>query len=266
MKKIVFLLLLSLIVTSVHAQDKALQAKFDSIVKEADLLYAYEKVAWNASDLMVSDSHLRSNCGGYLVYHSNDTLFATFYNKLYEERIAKYYFTFANLEKPFLSETESAHFSVLEKDLLDIKLTILGQLSEKKFNVGVPEGYSPNFDMIKQKDGYRFYIIMGTSENGVIPFGNDYLFIADKEGNIDSWQKFHSRVIPAGCTGPNGEKVVSAIHSHLKTTPYITATDICTFRLYADMCGMKEFMVLSTANDEYYKYNIETNKITITKP
>ncbi len=266
MKKLVYLLLLSLIVSSVHAQDKTLQAKFDSIIKEADLLYAYEKVAWNASDLMMSDSHLKSNCGGYLVYHSNDSLFATFYDKLVNQRIAKYYFTFADLEKPFRSETESASFSALEKGLIDIKLTILGQLSEKKFSVGIPQGYSPNFDMIKEKDGYRFYIIMGTSEEGEIPFGNDYLFMADKEGNIDSWQKFHSRMIPARNTGPNGEKVVSAIHSHLKTTPYITATDICTFRLYAAMCDMKEFMVYSPATDQYYKYNIDTNTITISKP
>lgn len=40
----------------------------------------------------------------------------------------------------------------------------------------------------------------------------------------------NSRMIPAQSKGPNGEKVVSGIHSHLKTTPYITATDICTFR------------------------------------
>ena len=107
---------------------------------------------------------------------------------------------------------------------------------------------------------------MGTSESGIIPFGNDYLFQSDLDGNIVKWKKFHSRIIPAQTEMPNGEKVILAVHSHLKSTPYITATDVCTFRLYGRLYGMKEFMVLSTATGKYFKYNIDTNKIEITEP
>jgi hypothetical protein len=70
-------------------------------------------------------------------------------------------------------------------------------------------------------------------------------------------------VIPAQSKGPNGEKVVSAIHSHLKTTPYITATDICTFRLYGELCEMDEFSVYSPALGKYFKYRLKENKIEI---
>jgi len=64
-------------------------------------------------------------------------------------------------------------------------------------------------------------------------------------------------MIPTQAIGPNGEKVVSATHSHLKTTPYITATDICTFRLYAGLCDMEEFIVLCTATGKYYKSSLK---------
>ena len=107
---------------------------------------------------------------------------------------------------------------------------------------------------------------MGTTENGIIPFGSDYLFKTNSDGKISEWKKFHSRMIPAYAKGPNGEKVISAIHSHLKSTPYITATDICTFRLYGELCGMKEFMVLSTALGVYFKYDIDKNEIETTEP
>lgn len=101
---------------------------------------------------------------------------------------------------------------------------------------------------------------MGTRESGVIPFGNDYLFWSDAEGNITDWKKFHSNIIPIYAKGPNGEKVTSSCHSHLPTTPYITATDICTFRLYGELCELEEFSVSASGN---FKYNLKTNKIEI---
>lgn len=266
MKRITILFFLGTIFLNAFSQDENLQLKLDSIIKEADLLYNYEKAVWNATDLLMTDRKLKKNYGGYVVSHSNDTIFATFIDKSQKQKVAKYYFTIANLNSPFNSEIEVSPLTKPEQELLDVKIKIINQLSDKKYEVGFPQNFNPNFVLIKEKEGFKLYILMGTPESGLIPFGNDFLFWTDLNGTITNWKKFHSRMIPAQSKGPNGEKVVSAIHSHLKTTPYITATDICTFRLYGGLCDMEEFMVLCTATGKYYKYSIKTNKIEVTEP
>lgn len=265
MKKLGLLILTLNISFSVFSQEN-LQAKFDSIITEADLLYRYEKSVWNSTDLLMANNKLKKNYGGYVVSHSNDTVFVTYIDKKQKESIARYQYVSNELTKPSNISIEVSTLTSLEQELLDIKIKLIKQLSDSKYGVTIPQGFSPNFVLIKGANEFKLYILMGTSDAGVIPFGNDFLFKADKAGTITEWKKFHSRMIPAFSKGPNGEKVISAIHSHLKTTPYITATDICTFRLYGELCGLEEFMVLCTATDKYYKYNLKSNTIEITEP
>lgn len=266
MIKIGILSILLVVSLELFSQKDTLQSKLDSIIIEAELLYRYEKSVWNSTDLLMADRNLKRNYGGYVVSHSGDTVYVTYVDKAQKGGIARYTFTSKDLNKPLLTNLESTPLTLLEKELLDIKIRILNQISDSKYNVTIPQGFNPNLVLIKSENGFKLYILMGTSESGVIPFGNDFLFRTDESGTITEWKKFHSRMIPAYSNGPNGEKVLTAIHSHLKTTPYITATDICTFRLYGELCGMEEFMVLCTATKNYYKYNMHTNTIQVTEP
>jgi hypothetical protein len=261
MKKIILLVCIALVQISGYSQSKK---QLKAIIKEANLLYSYEKAAWNSSDLMMKQEHLKEKFGDYIVYHKSDTIFATYIDKSRKKRIAKYAFTTKNPNVPFQSKTEATDISKEEKMLFQIKYKIINQLSDKKYGIAIPEGFSPNLILIKEQEEYRLYMIMGTTQPDVIPFGNDYLFNINKEGEIVQWKKFHSRVIPAR-TKMNGNAIVSAFHTHLKRTPYITATDICTFKLYAELSNMKDFSVLSTANKKKYTYSIKTNKIKVSK-
>lgn len=266
MKKTFLSFLMAIIASCIFGQEDTLQYKLDSIVEEGNLLYSYEKAVWVSTDLLMADEELKSNYGSYVVYHSKDSVFATYFNKSLTEKIAKYSFANTDLSKPCKTEIGKSDINSLEQELMDMKVKIVEQLSNSKYEITIPHGYTPNLVLIKEQLGYKLYILMGTTESGVIPFGNDYLFRADLNGEITSWKKFHSTMIPARSKMPNGEKVISAIHSHLKTTPYITSTDICTFRLYAKYCDMVEFSVYCTATKKYYKYNLNTNNIEITEP
>ena len=263
MRKVTILIIFTTIAFNAFSQDDNIQHKLDSIVKEADLLYNYEKAVWISTDLFIADKKLRKNYGGYVVYHSNDTISVVFINKTQKERIAKYSFINSDLNNPVETNFEVSKLNSLEQELLDIKIKIINQLSDSKYEVSIPNGFNPNFVLIKEKSGFKLYILMGTNKTGIIPFGNDYLFRADLNGNIISWKKFHSRMIPAQSEIPGVGKVTSATHSHLRTTPYITATDICTFRLYAQFTGFKEFQVYSPAIGKYMKYDLEKNKIEL---
>jgi hypothetical protein len=260
---IFFLVTLAL---NTYSQEENLQLKLDSIIKEANLLYSYEKAVWNSTDILMANSKLKKNYGGYVVYHSNDTVFVTYIDKTRKKRLTRYSFITSDLNNPIQTNSEASELTDVELELLNIKIKIINQLSDSKYDVSIPQSFNPNFVLIKENSGFKLYILMGTSESGIIPFGNDFLFSTDSTGNIEKWKKFHSRMISTQSKGPNGEKVISAIHSHLKTTPYITATDICTFRLYGGLCDMEEFSVLCTATGKYFKYTIKTNKIEITEP
>lgn len=245
-------------------KEEALKSKLDSIIAEADLLYSYEKVAWKASDLIMQNESLKHQIGGYLVYHSNDTVYGIFTDKVFQKRIATYAFTKKDLNVPFSTDYNLVELSSKEKNLLAIRNTIINQFSDPKYQVTITNGYTPNLVLIEEETGYKFYVIMGTNYPEVIPFGNDYYFKTDKEGKILSSRKFHKTVIPAQTKMRDGSVVVSVIHSHLKMTPFITATDICTFRLYGELYQMNEFMVLSTALGKYFKYTLNTNTIEVT--
>ncbi|TXK70197.1 hypothetical protein [Mesonia sp. HuA40] len=62
-----------------YAQTESLpsQQKLDSIVQEADKLYAYEWAAWQATDLLMQQNHLKEQYGGYLVYEKNDSIYVS---------------------------------------------------------------------------------------------------------------------------------------------------------------------------------------------
>lgn len=262
MKRILISFFFGTIFLHAFSQVDSLQLKLDSIIKEADFLYCYEKAVWNASDILMVESPLKNNYGGYVVSHTNDTIFATFIDKTQKQKIATYYFTKSNLGLPFKTETGLLPLNHSDQELLEIKSTVLSQLSDKKYQVAIPQNFNPNFVLIKEKVGFKLYLILGTSESGVIPFGNDYLFKTDSKGKITSWEKFHSRVIPTWAAY-NGKKVTESIHSHLNTTPYITATDICTFRLYAPYTELDRFSVYSPAIKKTMTYILKTNQIVV---
>lgn len=263
MKQFSLLFLLVTYFHTVYAQPENYQVKFDSIIAEADLLYRYEKAVWHSTDLLVTEQKLMDNYGGYIVMHSKDSVFVTYLDKSFKESIARYTFSNQNLNTPASFKLKTSKLSKAEKELFDIKVKMAEQLSDSKYEVTIPNGYSPNLILFKEKDMFKLYIIMGTAENGVIPFGNDYLFWADSNGNITNWKKFHTIALPLFSKTPDDEKALSGVHSHLKSTPHITATDICTFRLYAPFCGMEEFYVSCTATNNVYRYSLKTNTIDI---
>lgn len=258
----IILVLLSL-TYSAFSQDMSFQIKMDSIVAEGDLLYRYEKSVWNSTDILMKNKKLFKNHGGYIAYNSGDSVFVTYLDKDQTGSIAKYTYVVPLLTMPTNTVTGYSPLTELERELFSIKVKIIDQLSDAKYDIRIPGSFNPNFVLIKGDKDFRLYMLMGTNESGLIPFGNDYLFMADKSGIITGWKKFHTRMIPTFSKTPDGQAVVSVIHSHLEMTPYITATDICTFRLYGPSCGLEEFMVLSQATGNYYKYSSKTNKIEI---
>jgi len=236
--------------------------KLDSIMNEANLLYKYEKSAWISTDLAHENSNIRKKIGGFLTYKANDTIKTIIFNKERNKCIAEYVFI-DDFKKPNKEIFVERNFTRTEQNLQKTKEIIFEQLSDEKFEVGVPEGFNLNPILIPENEKYKLYLITGTSQSNIIPFGNDYLFQTDENGKIESWKKFHSRLIPTYTTAPNGEKITETTHSHLRTNPFISATDICTFKLYGKLYDLNEFSIYSSVLGIYLKYNITKDKVEI---
>lgn len=261
--KSTFLLLLLLFSTLSLSQKIDHQTKLDSILKEANLLYNYEKAVWNASDLLNDNKKLRKKNGGFVVFHNSDTINVSFFSKDQEDIIARYHFLNTDMEKPISAELEKSEAKENELHLLRTKGLIVEQLADEKYELSFPKNYNPNLVLIQDEMGFKLYILMGTSKEGLIPFGNDYIFWGNKKGEIFKWQKMHSRLIPARSEIPGVGTTISASHSHRRSTPYITATDICTFRLYAGYTELESFSVYSPALKVSMVYELRSNSIKI---
>lgn len=252
--------------TSTLAQNEDHQIKFDSIVEEATIIYNFEKTIWQSSDLIENKSKIKNNIGGYIVYQEGNIISNIFYDKTLKNALASITYDIKRITKPS-SNYDVRNLTPQEKDLVEIKNNFIQYLNANigDFEYQQYEKFNPNIVMIPKGNSTYFYLIMGTSEQNVIPFGNDYFFEWDNKSRIIRWQKFHKSLISTNTKLPGSDmQVISVVHSHLPITPYITSTDICTFRLYGiDLFGMQEFQVLSTALDLMFTYNSKTNKISI---
>lgn len=257
----VFLFTCSLLSSQSQLTDIQIKEKLDSILLEGNLLYRYEKAAWISIDMARDNKIIKKDFFSYLVYHENDTVRTLILNKK-SECIYELRFVF-QFDNPISDFVLTRALSAKEQNMVSTKTAIIKKIVEQKIPVGCPEGYGLNMILMPKDDGYKFYIITGANKSGIIPFGNDYLFMTDDSGNIQSWKRFHSRLIALDSKGPNGEVVREMIHSHLKAEPFITATDICTFMLYGKLCGQSSFQVLSTDLGKYFRYRLDRNTIEI---
>lgn len=256
-----FVMMSSFLFSQNTIPEKDMNAILDSILLEGNTLYRYEKVAWISTDIAQGKPNVNKDFGGYLVYVLNDTLKTIILNDANDAVIYELVFT-KNLNIPDAQISEKRSLTVFENELLSVKKNMIEQIVNGEYNLSCPEGFSLNLILMPVNTTYRLYIITGTSQNDVIPFGNDYLFIADESGKIQTWKKYHSRLIPA-YTVLSGDEVVSISHSHLKTEPFISPTDICTFMLYGKLYDLSSFSVYSPYFSKYFTFYIDSNSIKI---
>jgi hypothetical protein len=258
---LLFVLASTVIYGQVKFSKEEIKRKNDSILVEANLLYQYEKVAWVSTDYAHELNEVNKKFGGYFIYQSGDTIKSIILDKKQENCIYDMSYI-NNFTTPTKELLVSRALNEKEKELISLKNKLTDQIFTPKYEISIVDGYSYNFQLIPYELGYKLYMISGTSKSDVIPFGNDYIFFADKNGIISSWRKFHSRLISMP-TKYEGETVRGITHSHLVKEPFITATDICTFRLYGSISGIKMFKVLSTALSKVFTYELESNTIKV---
>ena len=275
MRRFVILLLLWLfIIPSASAQQSAtlpdaeeLKAANDSILAEAYRLYLYEKLAWVLEDVMTDRQPATINeIAGWFPSQNDDeeVVKGIFFNKDKSKAL---------FEASFDFKTSTATGEVVDRDLSPEEINMINVRETALFAVrkldaedlpSRPEDCTFNIEIIPiDEDLYRVYWMLGTTKHGVIPFGCDFSYDCDSEGNIKGFRRYHKTYIPALLKMDDGSPVVSAVHSHLSFCPLIAPTDIALFLLYGYEAGMSGFKVVSTAYKCVFSFDPETYEITV---
>lgn len=259
MKKLIWLLLLFPCGFSFARQsytDAQIQEKCDSVLREADLLYRYARSAWITADAGLSLRKVKKTMRDFLVYESGDTLRCLIVDEkprcIYEAwLLGPNAIAASSMERRKLTPEEARLAKVKEKALFSI--------ANMGYKMQSYEDYTMNPILVPDGDGYKMYLVSGTTLPLTIPMGNDYLFYTDSEGRVTSWKQFHSRLYPVKIL----QNVSTPVHKHDAAEPFISATDICTFRMYSDKTILTEFVVYSPALALFFTYHKDTNTISV---
>ena len=276
MKRFVFTLLLGLFFIPSAIAQKAkplpnaeeLKAANDSILTDAYALYLHEKVAWVLEDVLTDSQPTTINeiAGWFPVgdEEDEDVVKGVFFN--IEKNKALFEASF-NLKTGTTSgKTVARDLSQEEIEMINVreKVLLAVRTLDTKDLPSCPDGCTFNTEVIPiDEDLYRVYWMLGTSQQGIIPFGCDFSYDCDSEGNIKGFRRYHKTYIPTQLKMDDGSPVLSVVHSHLKSCPLIAPTDIALFLLYGYEAGLSGFQVLSTAYNCIFSFDPEAYEINV---
>lgn len=244
----------------VNSKSSSLQAKCDSILADANRLYRYEMAAWTAGDIAAKFGLSGS---GYCSYGDADTTYSLIF------RDDSVLLTTVCFEDACYVDSVARPLSPWEQRFTAMRAKLIDTVVSGNFPVRLYDGFDPNFVLMNQQGGYKLFLMMGTQQQGVIPFGNDYVFFADSAGRITHWRQMHQSLLASDFGQKKlrkkliDGKISALVHSHLETEPLITPTDICLMRLYGPMYGIDTLKVYSPALRTYFVYSASGNTIAV---
>ena len=232
MKKLLILITLFILAQNATAQKNALRKIADSINAEGETLYRSEWASGHSTQIFTSSFGGKKRLsGGYFSYETKKEMTTIFFSKNDDPVVlATVKFGHSLDSSKYSIDTTTRKFTGNEKDLYAIRSKAAQAVSADtlfKFY----ENTSLNLVPIIKNGAKKVYVITGQTAPDEVLLGNDYLINFDKDNNIIKKTKLHNNLIPLGTGGIDTIKASS--HQHLgETSPYITATDICAFKLW----------------------------------
>ncbi len=232
MKKLFTLITLFTLAQNATAQEKELRRIADSIYTEGDMLYRSEWASGHSTQIFASNfGGKKLLSGGYFSYEINKEMTTIFFSKNEDPVVlATVKFDHGLDSSKYRIDTNTRKFTENEKEFY----TIRSKAAQAVLNDTLFKFYqhtSLNLVPIIKNGTKKVYIITAQTVPDEVLLGNDYLINFDKDNEIIKKSKLHNNLIPLGTGGSDPIKASS--HQHLgETSPFITATDICAFKLW----------------------------------
>lgn len=237
-------LIILFVSTNITAQSKIEKLK-NEVLKEGILLYESESASWYGSDLFFEKFTDRSKIGGYVSYTDGENPKCIFLSKGENPKVIgtmTFEKTF-NLKSATTDLTERDP-TQLEKEYFALRVNALKRItSDTIFKHYKNTNY--NIVPLISNNEKKVYVITGSTVNGVVYFGNDYLINFDKKNNVSKTSRLHRGLISVEY-GDKEKQIVAPMHSHIpEYSDIITPTDICTTMLYQKFAGWEKNYVMS---------------------
>lgn len=235
----------------------------DSITTEGKALALSEMASWYGTDVFLEKCKSRvPRAGGYLSYQTATGVNNIFFSK--DEKpvvLATMSFTSPDISANGCKvDSTERKLTGTEAELYAIRKVAMAALIANKdsiFRFYTNTGTNPiPITLNGQK---RVYFLTSPKSNDQVIFGNDYLLTLDKDNHIISTKKLHNNIITINTKPAPGDTShaiqVAGVHNHLgNTSPFITATDICTAILYHNTTTWKQYYVLSPTYVSIWDY------------
>lgn len=232
MKKLFTLITLFILVQNATAQKNELKKIADSIKAEGEMLYRSEWASGHSTQIFTSSfGGKKLLSGGYFSYESKTEMTTIFFSKNEDPVVlATVKFDHGLDSSKYSIDTTTRKFTENEKEFY----TIRSKAAQAVLNDTLFKFYQPtslNLVPIIKNGTKKVYVITAQTAPNEVLLGNDYLINFDKDNGIIKKTKLHNNLIPLGTGGQDAIKASS--HQHLgETSPFITATDICAFKLW----------------------------------
>lgn len=244
----------------------------DSIMREARTIYKYDKAFVMAMQAIEANRKIRKSAGEVLVMPKNDTVYALVFSKKDPNMLVG--------EMKFgLNPNDSVGMAVSnrsateeELNFYDLKHRVM-QNVQAKYEVayGDKETYlNPIFFPYKETirgkeiELYKLYLTTETNLSNTLPFGQSYMFIANKKGKVIYYLQFNP-YMPLPISNEMVETGIAQIE-YPEREPYITPTDIYLFNKYAAGKGLNSLQVKSNALGVVFQYDWDRDELNVLMP
>ena len=232
MKKLLTLITLFILAQNATAQKNRLRQIADSIYAEGEMLYRSEWASGHSTQIFASSfGGKKLLSGGYFSYETNKKMTTIFFSKNEDPVVlATVKFDHGLDSSKYSIGTTTRKFTENEKEFYIIRSKAAqAVLTDTLFKFY--QNTSLNLVPIIKNGTKKVYVITAQTAPDAVLLGNDYLINFDKDNDIIKKTKLHNNLIPLGTGGK--EAIKASSHQHLgETSPFITATDICAFKLW----------------------------------
>ena len=257
MKKLFAIATLFILAKNATAQKNDLRQIADSIKAEGEMLYRSEWVSGHSTQIFSSSfAGKKLLSGGYFSYETKKEITTVFFSK--DEApvvLATVKFDHSLDSSKYRIDTTTRRFTENEKELYSIRSKAAqAVLSDTLFKFY--QNISLNLVPLIRNGVKRVYVITAQTAPDVILLGNDYLISFGKDNEIIKKTKLHNNLIPLRTGGADPIKASS--HQHLgETSPFITATDVCAFKLWKSKTTWVISFVVSAGYVSAWHFNDE---------
>lgn len=246
------------------AKKDIISKELKEVVKEADLLFSYRLMEWWGSELTERQKELDKQVADYILYHDADKLYFVLLDASLQYKLGTYYLPLGVSNGDIQFDPTREKLSRKERKLYQVKYKMEENASKiANERIIARDGYSVSTILIKQKRGYKLYLLANTSEINVIPIGNDAVFQGNNRGRIKNWEWFHDELLPIPVSR---EGIKLATHKHQDGQAILSPTEIANFRLYGMLYNMMEMPILAVEEGLLLEYDASNNVIRKFQP